>query len=254
MTIAPALDAASLRARTIGRWAVVDVVRGAAIVAVVIYHFIWDLAHFGLAGSWTSTPAGRMTGHVIAGTFLFLTGFSLVLAQRSSFDARGFGRRLGKLLLCAYAITAVSAVIAPSMLVTFGILHDIALTSVLLLPFLWADRLVALGAALVAFAATSIVTIDSTSRWLTWTGLTPKLSPGLDVQPLLPLFGVSLLGLVAARVVIEHPGLVQRVASWRPRPAATVVQTWGRHTLAIYLAHQPVLFAVLGAATLLRRG
>ncbi|MBC9957516.1 heparan-alpha-glucosaminide N-acetyltransferase [Yimella sp. cx-51] len=228
------------------RWAVIDVLRGVAIVAVVLFHLVWDLGHFGLMDHWTRTPAGRMTGHVIAGTFLFLTGFSLVLASRGGVKARPFLRRLGKLLACAYAITFASVIIAPPWLVTFGILHDIALTSVLLLPFLRGSKLIAMGAALLSFALPAMISIDSTSRWLTWTGLTPTLSPSLDVQPLFPLFGVSLLGVVLARLVIERAQLESALASWASAdPLSTTMQRWGRHTLAIYLLHQPVLFGLL---------
>ena len=83
--------------------------------------------------------------------------------------------------------------------------------------------------------------------WVTWTGLTPTLSPSLDVQPLLPGFAVSLAGLLLARSLIDPAPIGQRIAQWRP-PDATptrVLGRWGRHTLAIYLVHQPVLFGAL---------
>lgn len=242
-TLAPEQPTAVART---ARWALVDVVRGVAIVAVVLYHLVWDLGHFGVTEHWARTASGRMTGHVIAGTFLFLTGVSLALAHRHSVDLRTFGRRLLKLLAAAYAITAVSLVLAPQFVVTFGILQNIALTSVLLLPFLRTSRLVAIGAALISAALPAIVSIESTSRWVTWTGLTPTLSPSLDVQPLLPMFALSLLGLVLTRTLLGRESLRDRVASWRPRdPVSAASQTLGRHTLAVYLAHQPVLFGTL---------
>ena len=244
--------AVACRAARTARWALVDVVRGVALVAVVLYHLVWDLGHFGVTEHWARTPSGRMTGHVIAGTFLLLTGVSLALAHRHSVDLRTFGRRLLKLLAAAYAITAVSLVLAPQFMVTFGILQNIALTSVLLLPFLRASRLVAIGAALISAALPAIVSIDSTSRWVTWTGLTPTLSPSLDVQPLLPMFALSLLGLVLTRTLLGNEALRDRVASWQPTgPVSTASQTLGRHTLAIYLAHQPVLFGALSLLVLL---
>lgn len=232
-----------------GRWVAVDLLRGVAIVAVVLYHLVWDLGHFGVIDHWAHTPIGRWVGHIIAGTFLFLTGFSLVLAHRHRVDPVAFCRRLGKLLLCAYAITAVSLVVAPDLVVTFGILHDIALTSVLLLPFLRGSRALGVGVAILAAVAPMVVSIDSASRWVTWTGLTPQLSASLDVQPLLPGFAVSLAGLLLARTLLQAPRVGTAVRDWRPGGAAAkptaVLTTWGRHTLAIYLVHQPVIFGAL---------
>lgn len=231
------------------RWAIVDLLRGLAIVAVVAYHFVWDLGHFGVIAPWAHTPTGRWVGHLIAGTFLFLAGFSLVLAHRHRTDLVAFGRRLGKLLLCAYAITAVSLIFAPSLVVTYGILHDIALTTVLLLPVLRAPRLLVGGAVVLAAVLPMIVSIDSSSRWVTWTGLTPALSPSLDVQPLLPGLAVSLAGVLLARSLTAPSGAGPRVAGWRPADpvagAARLLGRWGRHTLAIYLLHQPLLFGGL---------
>jgi uncharacterized membrane protein len=229
-----------------------DLLRGVAIVAVVVYHLAWDLGHFGVTDQWTHTTGGRWVGHAIAGTFLFITGFSLVLAHRNKFDPTAFARRLGKLVGCAYAITVVSLVVAPELVVTYGILHDIALTSVLLLPFLRLPRAVGLGCAVIAATVPLVVSIESTSRWLTWTGLTPQLSPSLDVQPLLPGFAVSLAGLLLARTLLGAPRVGGALQHWRPpasqAAAAELLSRSGRHTLAIYLAHQPVLFGLLGLA------
>ena len=126
------------------RWAVVDLVRGIAIVAVVAFHLTWDLGDLGLI-SWriSAHPAGKVIAHAIAGSFLFLVGVSLVLAHRRGIRWRSFWRREAQLVLLALAITGFSAVHQPRAIVTFGILHAIALVSVLALPAVRAPRRVA---------------------------------------------------------------------------------------------------------------
>jgi len=65
------------------RLPVVDVARGAALLAMFGYHLTWDLAHFGYVDPQTPfSPEMRLVSHLIASAFLFIAGASLVLARR----------------------------------------------------------------------------------------------------------------------------------------------------------------------------
>lgn len=246
--------ASSTRAR-VGRIASVDVLRGVAIIAVVVYHGLWDLSAFGLAPAWTSTPLGHAIGRGIAGMFLMLVGVSMALVHNGTLHPRALAARIGKLVIAGLAVTAVSGIAYPQYIVTFGILQNIAVTSVLLVPFLWCDRLVPLGAAGVAVVLPKIIALQS-SPWTDWTGLTGHEPSSVDFQPLLPMFGLSLLGLVIgqtfARSDPAHTGTLGALVQWRPRGPVRWVDSAGRHTLAIYLMHQPVLYAVLFATSAVR--
>ena len=85
--------------------------------------------------------------------------------------------------------------------------------------------------------------------WLLWLGLGEALPNTLDWRPLLPWAGVVFLGLGAARL----PG----VLTWLKRPdrwrAMSAPARWigfaGRHSLPIYLVHQPILIGLLAALT-----
>ena len=86
----------SIGAAFTGRWAAVDVFRGTAILAMIAYHFCFDLAWNGWLVAdfvndwrwiWFRTP--------ILGAFLFIAGVSLGLAEaRGQGDAQ-FWRRGG---------------------------------------------------------------------------------------------------------------------------------------------------------------
>ncbi|HXZ16169.1 MAG TPA: heparan-alpha-glucosaminide N-acetyltransferase domain-containing protein, partial [Roseiarcus sp.] len=69
-----------------------------------------------------------------------------------------------------------------------------------------------------------------------------------DWYPLLPWAGVTLLGLGIARL----PGLLawlSRPCRWRARSAVSLAIAFaGRHSLAVYLLHQPILFGLVWAA------
>ena len=66
-----------------GRIEAVDAARGAALLAMAIYHFSWDLSFFQLIATPVATdPAWKWFARAIAGSFLFLVGVSLVLGHR----------------------------------------------------------------------------------------------------------------------------------------------------------------------------
>ena len=80
-------------------------------------------------------------------------------------------------------------------------------------------------------------------------GLGEALPNTLDWRPLLPWAGVVFLGLGATRL----PGVLKwlkRPDRWRAKSApARAISFAGRHSLPIYLVHQPILIGLLAALT-----
>ncbi|MBL8587533.1 MAG: DUF1624 domain-containing protein, partial [Methylobacteriaceae bacterium] len=105
----------------------VDVARGVAIAAMVVYHFVWDLRFVGLIEDNLATTAPmRVFSHVIAASFLIIAGASMALAHRGRFSPKAFRGHFAKVALAAAAVTIVTAYATPQAPVTFGILHAIA--------------------------------------------------------------------------------------------------------------------------------
>lgn len=230
----------------------VDVARGVALLAMFVYHFTWDLGFFGLIELQAGVdPAWRLFAKAIAGSFLFLVGVSLVLSTRSGIAPRPFLRRLAMISAAALAVTAATFYATPNSFVFFGILHSIAVSSVLALPLLRAPPWwLAMMAALVA-AAPAVLTspsFDSPALW--WLGLTPKPPLTNDYVPIFPWFATVLAGICAARLAIGA-GFDRLLARWQPGRIAGVIGWAGRHSLAVYLLHQPVFFALLSLAVTL---
>src|SRR5882724_7861972 len=114
------------------RLPLLDAARGFAVVAMVIYHFCWDLRYFGyIASDVEGALRWRIFAHSTAGAFLLIVGISLVLSTRRGFNAQKFLRRLGVLVAAALAITLVTYLLFPDSYIFFGVLHHIALASVL---------------------------------------------------------------------------------------------------------------------------
>ncbi|WP_051402351.1 heparan-alpha-glucosaminide N-acetyltransferase [Lutibaculum baratangense] len=229
------------------RFALVDLVRGLAIIGVVIYHFAWDLDYFRyLAVDVASDPLWRGFARLLAGTFLALVGVSLALAHRRGFRKQAFLRRLAILVIAALAVTVATWLAFPENFVFFGILHAIALFSLLAIPFLRAPVwLVATTGAAILLLPLWVALPAFDSRWLAWIGMVATVPATNDYVPVFPWFGVTLIGLALARLALDT-AVEERAAGWRPRLALSrgLVRT-GRWTLVIYLLHQPVLLGIL---------
>ena len=225
----------------------VDGARGAAIVAMIAYHLIWDLGHFALIPEdipWR-TDFLRF-GHGIAATFLMVAGVSLALATRRGIDARAFWRRLALLAAAAGGVSLATYVAFPDAFVFFGILHCIALATLGARPLLFAPVwVVGALAALVLLLPLVATGTGFDHPWLLWTGLGTTEPVTNDWRPFFPWAGLLFAGLALGRAAIARR-LDERLARV---PLDSVAGRWlrfgGRHSLAIYLLHQPLLYGAL---------
>ena len=227
------------------RYGLVDAARGVALLAMAIYHFSWDLSFHGYLGADVGGDLGWVVfARSIATSFLFLVGVSLVLAARRGLDRARFLRRLALVAVSAGAITLVTIFVFPQSYIFFGILHCIAVSSVLALPFLRLPVvLVAVTAALVVAAPFFIAHPVFDHPALLWVGLGTYFPRSNDYVPLFPWFGAVLAGIVAARLALAYAPAAPEV------PRASRPFVWaGRHSLAIYLIHQPLLFGLVALA------
>jgi uncharacterized membrane protein len=237
------------------RYPQLDLARGVAVLAMVIYHFSWDLRFFGYITADVEDGLGwRAFARAIAGSFLFIVGVSLVLSTRRGLNLPRYLRRLGIIAAAAAAITAVTWYIFPDTFIFFGILHHIAVASVLGLLFLHVPIAVVLVAAVLCFVAVSVLAgpaFDSPA--LIWLGLSSTFPRTNDFVPLFPWFGVVLAGIAGSRLWLKcHlsgdrapvSAATSRVGAGG-RWASDLLLWAGRHSLAIYLLHQPLLFGTV---------
>lgn len=232
------------------RIALVDLGRGVALIAMTIFHFCWDLAMFRQIDPLLMTqPAMVWFARSIAGSFLFLAGFSLYLAHGRGVRWRGFALRLLTIAAAAALITLATWLATPNAFIFFGILHSIAVASVLGLAFMrlpW-QVTAAAGAFVVSSRLIGLHSAALDAPWWWWSGLSRFLPVSNDYVPIFPFFGMVLLGIAAARLAVEND-LLRLLA--KPRLAdgpSRLLRFIGRHSLVYYLAHQPAMIAMLYA-------
>jgi uncharacterized membrane protein len=239
------------RPQSLGRIAAFDAARGAALIGMFGYHLSWDLAYFGLVSpTFPTNPAMRLYSHAVAATFLALAGVSLVLAHREGFRRRAFRNRLAMICGAALLVTAASYFLSPANTIYFGILHCIAVASLLAAPMLQAPLGFVFAVSAFVLAAPFIIANAAFNPApVVWLGLGTILPDTLDWRPLLPWSAFVFLGLALTRLA-WRPLAASRFWRWRPKSRFGATVDWmGRHSLAIYLVHQPILFALLYAAT-----
>lgn len=226
---------------------IVDVARGCALVAMIVYHFAWDLSFLGfIATDVGREPLWRAFAASIAGSFLFLTGVGLVLAQDAGRGWGAWSRRLGKIALAAAAVSLGTYVAFPDAFVYFGILHMIAVGAILATPFLKAPPLVSALCAAAVFVAPQFVASQAfDTRWLAWIGFARTPPPTVDFEPVFPWFALVLAGVVAARLAVDAGALTRLAAIGGEGRLSRPLAAMGRRSLLIYLAHQPILLAAL---------
>ena len=215
----------------------IDALRGLAVLLMVIHHFLYDLVAFCGAPGWLfSNPVFDFLHFVFAGLFILLSGVS------SNFSRSNVKRGL-KALACALVITAVTMVM--DMPILFGVLHLLGTCMVLYgltrplwekLPFWVVPAVSLLGLVL---TGDMVGGVSSESRWLWMLGWTYEGFVSTDYFPLLPWVFVFLLGTWAGKYIKAG-----RMPAWFYQTDCPPLAAVGRHSLVIYVLHQPVLYGL----------
>ena len=235
------------------RFALLDLVRGGALIAMTVYHGAWDISYFGLV-EWkvASHPGWLWFRSSIIVIFLMLTGINLALIKSyTHIKKRRLWYRIGRLTVASALVSFVSYLFAPTYWVFFGVLHCIALAH-LLLP-----RAARWSGSVLIGLAIFILLIDHSfahpifdTSWLLWVGLGTQTPQTLDYVPLIPWFGPILIGIfIGHRLFVAGGRHLNRYAffsfSWNEWRLIRWLTFCGRHSLIYYLLHQPILIGLL---------
>jgi uncharacterized membrane protein len=224
------------------RLTAIDALRGTAIVAMIAYHFCFDLTVFHLAGwDFYQDAFWLVARGSIVSSFLLLVGTSLVLAHRDGVPAARFWRRTALIAVAAIAVSAGSYLMFPRSFIYFGILHFIAVASVVARP-LAASPALALALGIGAIAVGNLVALPFFDAPLaSIVGLATRKPPTEDYVPLLPWLGVVFVGIATGHALARTGFRALAPLARAPRWLAWL----GRHSLAVYLVPQPILLGLL---------
>ncbi len=217
---------------------------------MVVYHFSFDLNYFGVIHSdFNHDRFWLAFRDVIVTSFMILVGVSLALVQRGAstplYLSAHFWRRIAVVVVCALLVSGASYVIFPATFISFGILHCIAVVSLLACPLAAYPRVaMLLGIVLVIIGNTLQLPLFD-APWLNWLGLMTHKPATEDYVPVLPWLGVVCIGIGVGTWLVAQ--LQTSAAPGRDRTPQWLA--WlGRHSLLVYMLHQPVLMGILRIA------
>ena len=209
-----------------------DSLRATALVMMLVLNFVTDLNHFGIMNTETGDQWWWLA-RIAASLFVGISGVSYFLAHRLEYDFTKTSGRTKRLIFWAFVITIITYIFEPSAYVRFGVLHLMALASIVAFPVARKPEF-ALGIGLILL----IIPLSSNSN-LVWLGLRETGFIAIDYFPLNPWLGIFFIGLaLASRIYPEGKPLTE--IQWPER------WLWfGRNTLTIYVIHQPILIGLL---------
>ncbi len=225
----------------------IDLARTFAIIMMITFHSLYLLNYFDIHN--TGVPGvqygfwwwfARVTG----GTFIFLAGLSLTITYSRRKRMSGFMLRGLEIFGWGMGITVITLIISRTEYVRFGILHFFGIAFILA-PFFARFRFInlILGIALLA-AGVYLWGTSVDFPWLLWLGLMPHGFWTLDYWPLLPWFGLFLVGMFCGKMLYPQGNRRFNIHEFND-PVTSVLTLPGRHPLVIYLAQWPVVIGIL---------
>ena len=228
----------------------IDLARGIAVVTMIVFHSAFDLNFFEVLPLNVSSGFLRMLAYLTASTFIFIVGVSFTISYaraerrlaRRDLALKYIRRGLGIFSL-GLVITAVTWFFLPSVYIVFGILHFIGI-AILLAPLFvrfGTTNLILGTACIIAGYVTNAVS----GPWpLLWLGIHPASFMSLDYVPLLPWFGLVLIGMSCG--YLFYPGGERGFSLRAAEPVvARPFSVLGRHSLLIYFLHQPLIILLI---------
>ena len=213
-----------------------DLIRGIAIIMMIVFHLIYDLNEFG----YTDIPLSNfwLTSYwryLIVFLFLNSVGISLVIAYGNGYRLNKFMKRLSLLGLATFSVSVGTYILFPDAWVYFGILHLIWTGTLIAIFFIQLPKISLFIAALIFLFGYLNLTDLSFLRILLSNYL-PLSS--VDFYPLFPWIAFIFTG-----IYLGHNPIYKKIFFVK----LPLLQLIGQHSLIIYLLHQVILFALVGA-------
>jgi len=218
---------------------------------MITFHVFFDLGYNGIFPSASGNIPISMIGKIAFIMFLFISGVSLSLSYSKTLskgDKPVFSKYLKRgLYIFSYGliITLVTKIYFKEGFIIFGILHLIGVSIIISYPFLKFIKLNIILGILTLIVGFFLSVLSLSFPWLLWLGLKPENFYTLDYFPIFPYYGLVLLGIAFG----NHFYKSYKRNFELPDLSATLFVKFcaymGKHSLFIYLVHQPIIILAI---------
>lgn len=228
------------------RYPELDALRGVAVLGMMTYHFFFDLAYFYRYAIPVYALGWRWFAWGTATIFLLVVGICFVISWERTLPKERIIKALKRGIVIfsgGMIVSAVTWLIAPHAFVKFGILHLIGVSALLQPVFGIFKKWNVMSGILFVFLGILFAQMKVDSFLLFPLGLMYPGMQSLDYYPILPWFGVILLGMAFGEWLyrpVRHRVLIS--VGLTPYPSWLL---WcGRRALLLYFFHQPVILSL----------
>ena len=221
-----------------------DILRGFAILLMIIFHTSYDLNYFNYIDiKITKDPFWLNFRVLIVTLFLLAVGISLYLTHKDGIKWQKVKKRAFILAVASILVTVATYIVFPNEWVYFGILHSILVLSILALPFINRGYL-SLLLAVAILIGYNFYNINMHPLFNLLQKPLNLPTNTVDLAPIIPWFSVVLVGLS-----IGSLNLYKRVFSLKlfkiDNNFTNLLKILGKNSLFVYIIHQPVIFGML---------
>ncbi|MFH1364209.1 MAG: heparan-alpha-glucosaminide N-acetyltransferase [Candidatus Aenigmatarchaeota archaeon] len=222
----------------------VDSARGIAIIMMLISNLLFDL-YFFLGYAELYSGFWIYFARVTAGLFLLLVGLSLTLSYARVSHLESVYKKYVKRGLWLFGVgllvTVVTWFVVGNQFVAFGILHLIGLSIILAYPLLRLKYVNLVLGLILIYLGSLIQAVTYNQPWFFWLGTNQNFLLTVDYTPVIPWFGVVLLGIFLGNFLFAGGRRLRNVSNLPVR----FLSRLGRNSLKIYLIHQPVFVGII---------
>lgn len=250
-----------LNSRKTKRLELIDTIRGLTLISMIIYHFIWDLVYL-YGADWEWFKGSTFWQQCICQTFIILSGFSFSLGRRHL--QRGLMVFGGGVL-----VSLATIIFLPTSRVLFGILTLLGTAMLIMIPLEKPLRKIPPFLGAVISLAIFLFTRNccygfvgfcnfkiALPSWLYQNYFTAFLGfpqsgfYSMDYFPIFPWFFLFAFGFFLYKL-LEKRNLNKTLFAKGRLP---VVSFLGKHSLFVYLIHQPIIYGICEGINFLTKG
>lgn len=213
----------------------IDFFRGIALLLMIYFHILFDLKEIYNYNIDYTKGFNAFTGRAAGTLFVLLSGISCTFSRSNL--KRGL-----KILALAILITLTTYLYNPDMIIVFGVLHFLGVSILLYSLLEKLDiKLLAIIGTIIFISDNLVKNITPDFDYLFIFGITSNNFVSSDYYPLIPWLGIFIYGIIIGKVLYKEKRSV-----FNYNMGNNIISWLGKHTLPIYIIHQPLIILIIG--------